>query len=136
MVHRKTPQATRRLLRGQTVGIDATTLEANAALHSIVRWDTGMGYETFLRRLAASSGIATPTRAELACMDRKRPKAVPSLQPLLENADLAIERGHARAACAGFPLPLRQPFRYPFENRRHVPLHSGPAARHHFAVLG
>ena len=37
MVRRKTPQATRRLLRGQTVGIDATTLEANAALHSTVR---------------------------------------------------------------------------------------------------
>ena len=57
-----------------TVGIDATTLEANAALRSIVRRDTGAGYETFLRQLAAASGIATPTRAELARLDRKRPK--------------------------------------------------------------
>ena len=63
-----------RLVRGQTVGIDATTLEANAALRSIVRRDTGASYETFLRQLAAASGIATPTRAELALLDRMRPK--------------------------------------------------------------
>ena len=62
------------LVKGQTVGIDATTLEANAALRSIVRRDTGAGYETFLRGLAAASGIATPTRAELARLDRKRAK--------------------------------------------------------------
>ena len=62
------------LVRGQTIGIDATTLEANAALRSIVRRDTGAGYETFLRQLAVASGIATPTRAELARMDRKRRK--------------------------------------------------------------
>ena len=62
------------LVGGKTVGIDATTLEANAALRSIVRRDTGAGYETFLRQLAAASGIATPTRAELARLDRKRPK--------------------------------------------------------------
>ncbi len=40
------------LVRGKTVGIDATTLEANAALRSIVRRDTGAGYDTFLRQLA------------------------------------------------------------------------------------
>ena len=62
------------LVRGQTVGIDATTLEANAALRSIVRRDTGAGYETFLRGLAEASGMSTPTRAELARFDRKRPK--------------------------------------------------------------
>ena len=61
------------LVRGKTVGIDATTLEANSALPSIVRQDTGARYETFLRQLAAASGIATPTRAKLARMDRKRP---------------------------------------------------------------
>ena len=60
------------LLRGKTVGIDATTLEANAALRSIVRRDTGEGYEEFLRRLAQESGIATPTREQLAKLDRKR----------------------------------------------------------------
>ena len=62
------------LVTGKTVGIDATTLEANAALRSIVRRDTGESYESFLRRLAEASGIATPTRAELARFDRKRPK--------------------------------------------------------------
>ena len=62
------------LVGGKTVGIDATTLEANAALRSIVRRDTGADYETFLRGLAAASGIPTPTRAELARFDRKRPK--------------------------------------------------------------
>ena len=62
------------LVRGKTVGIDATTLEANAALRSIVRRDTGESYETFLHGLAAASGIPTPTRAELARLDRKRPK--------------------------------------------------------------
>lgn len=62
------------LLKGKTVGIDATTLEANAAMRSIVRRDTGEGYEEFLRRLAEESGIATPTRAQLAKLDRKRAK--------------------------------------------------------------
>ena len=62
------------LVGGKTVGIDATTLEANAALRSIVRRDTGEDYETFLQGLAEASGITTPTRAELARFDRKRAK--------------------------------------------------------------
>ena len=60
------------LLKGQTLGIDATTLEANAALRTIVRRDTGEGYQEFLKRLAQESGIATPTREQLARLDRKR----------------------------------------------------------------
>ena len=59
------------LVKGRTVGIDATTLEANAALRSIVRRDTGESYEAFLTRLAEASGIATPTRADRARVDRK-----------------------------------------------------------------
>ena len=62
------------LLKGKTVGIDATTLEANAAMRSIVRRDTGASYEEFLRQLAQKSGIATPTREQLAKLDRKRKK--------------------------------------------------------------
>jgi transposase len=62
------------LLRGQTLGVDATTLEANAALRSIVRRDTGESYEKFLTDLAKASGIETPTREDLARLDRKRPK--------------------------------------------------------------
>ena len=62
------------LIKGKTIGLDATTLEANAALRSIVRRDTGEGYEEFLARLAKASGIGTPTRADLARLDRKRKK--------------------------------------------------------------
>ncbi len=62
------------LLSGKTVGVDATTLEANAALRSIVRRDSGDDYETFVRGLAEASGVETPTRAELARFDRKRKK--------------------------------------------------------------
>jgi len=60
------------LLRGKTIGIDATTLEANAAMRSIVRKDTGEGYQEFLTQLARESGIETPTREDLAKLDRKR----------------------------------------------------------------
>src|SRR5262245_35281317 len=62
------------LVKGKTVGIDATTLEANAALRSIVRRDTGESYQDFLTKLAEASGIETPTRADLARVDRKRKK--------------------------------------------------------------
>lgn len=66
--------AERGLLKGNTIGVDATTLEANAALRSIVRRETGEKYEDFLKRLAQESGIETPTREDLAKVDRKRPK--------------------------------------------------------------
>jgi len=62
------------LLQGKTVGVDATTLEANAAMRSIVRRDTGESYEEFLIGLAKASGIETPTREDLARLDRKRKK--------------------------------------------------------------
>ena len=60
------------LVKGKTVGVDATTLEANAAMRSIERRDTGESYEAFVRRLAEASGVETPTRAELARFDRSR----------------------------------------------------------------
>ena len=62
------------LLTGRTVAIDATTLEANAAMRSIVRRDTGESYQEFLTRLAAASGLQTPTREALARLDRRRKK--------------------------------------------------------------
>ena len=62
------------LLKGRTIGIDATTLEANAAMRSIVRRDTGETYQEFLTRLAKESGLKTPTRAALARLDRRRKK--------------------------------------------------------------
>src|SRR5713226_6324088 len=66
--------ADRGLLQGQRIAIDATTLEANAAMRSIVRRDTGASYEEFLRGLAKASGMETPTREDLARLDRKRKK--------------------------------------------------------------
>lgn len=62
------------LVKGKRIGIDATTLEANAAMRSIVRRDNGDSYEEFLKGLAQESGIATPTREDLARVDRKRKK--------------------------------------------------------------
>ena len=60
------------LVSGKTVGIDATTLEANAAMRSIVRKDTKQNYQEFLTELAKASGIETPTREDLAKLDRTR----------------------------------------------------------------
>jgi len=62
------------VVKGKTMGIDATTLEANAAMRSIVRRDNGESYEDFLKGLAKQSGIATPTREDLARLDRTRQK--------------------------------------------------------------
>lgn len=62
------------LLSGKTLGVDATTLEANAALRSIVRHDDGTGYEEWREELARASGTETPTRQDLAKLHRKRPK--------------------------------------------------------------
>lgn len=62
------------LVNGKTIAVDATTLEANAAMRSIVRRDTGESYQEFLTRLAKSSGIRTPSRAALARLDRQRQK--------------------------------------------------------------
>src|ERR1039457_381619 len=66
--------ADRALLAGKRIGIDATTLEASAAMRSIVRRDTGESYEEFLTGLAKESGIETPTREDLVRLDRKRKK--------------------------------------------------------------
>jgi transposase len=62
------------LVSGRTVSIDATTLEANAALKSIVRRDNGQSYNDYLKELAKTAGIENPTREQLARLDRKRKK--------------------------------------------------------------
>jgi transposase len=84
--------ADRGLLKGQRIAIDATTLEANAAMRSIVRRDTGESYEEFLRGLAKASGIETPTREELVRLDRKRKKRTSNREwksPADEDARIA-----------------------------------------------
>jgi len=62
------------LVSGRTVSIDATTLEANAALKSIVRRDNGQSYNDYLKELAQAAGMENPTREQLARLDRKRKK--------------------------------------------------------------
>lgn len=62
------------LVKGKTVSIDATTLEANAALRSLVRRDNGQKYDEYLKDLAKAAGIENPTREQLARLDRKRKK--------------------------------------------------------------
>ena len=60
------------LIRGERIGVDASTMEANAALRTIVRRDTGETYRVMLERLAKASGMATPTAEDLVRLDRKR----------------------------------------------------------------
>src|SRR3954452_2684757 len=60
------------LIKGDRIGVDASTMEANAALRAIARRDSGEGYREMLERLAEESGIATPTAEGLVRLDRKR----------------------------------------------------------------
>ena len=62
------------LLKGQTMGVDSTTLDANAAMKSIVRRDTGESYNGYLKRIAAAEGVDATDGAALRRMDRKRRK--------------------------------------------------------------
>src|ERR671929_347827 len=64
--------AWRGLVRGERIGVDASTMEANAALRAIVRRDSGEGYREMLARMAQESGIETPTAEDLIRLDRKR----------------------------------------------------------------
>jgi transposase len=60
------------LIKGERIGVDASTMEANAALRTIVRRDSGEGYREMLTRMAKESGIETPTAEELIRLDRNR----------------------------------------------------------------
>jgi transposase len=62
------------LVVGKTIGVDGTTLEANAAMRSIVRRDDGRSYDEYLTDLAKASGVETPVRDDLKRVDKKRKK--------------------------------------------------------------
>ena len=64
--------AERGLLKGERIGVDGSTMEANAALRTIVRRDNGESYRAMLTRMAQESGVETPTAEDLARFDRKR----------------------------------------------------------------
>ena len=64
--------AERGLVKGERIGVDGSTMEANAALRTIVRRDNGETYRQMLTRMAQESGIETPTMDDLVRLDRKR----------------------------------------------------------------
>jgi transposase len=64
--------AERGLMKGERIGVDGSTMEANAALRTIVRRDTGESYRAMLTRMAQESGVEMPTAEDLARFDRKR----------------------------------------------------------------
>ena len=79
------------LIKGKTIGVDSTTLEANAAMKSIVRRDTGESYMAYLKRLAEADGIDAKDAAALLRMDRKRKKKTSNedwKSPSDEEADI------------------------------------------------
>lgn len=75
--------ADRGLVKGERIGVDASTMEANAALRTLVRRDTGETHREMLTRMAKESGIETPTTEDLIRLDRKRKRKT------LSNADWA-----------------------------------------------
>jgi transposase len=79
--------AERGLVTGDRIGVDASTMEANAALRTIVRRDSGETYREMLKRMAEESGIATPSADDLVRIDRTRKGKT------LSNADWASTTG-------------------------------------------
>src|SRR6202163_2203274 len=79
------------LIKGKTIGVDSTTLEANAAMKSIVRRDTGESYMAYLKHLTEAEGIDAKGAAALLRMDRKGKKKTPNedwKSPSDEGAEL------------------------------------------------
>jgi transposase len=64
--------AQKKLLSGKTVGVDSTMLEADAAMKSIVRKDTGDDWKTYVKGLAEAAGLQNPTDEELRRFDKNR----------------------------------------------------------------
>ena len=75
------------LLKGKTVGVDSTLLEANAAMKSIVRRDTGEDWEAYVRGLAAAEGVELNSDDDLRKFDRKRKGKKASNQDWQSSSD-------------------------------------------------
>jgi transposase len=94
--------ARRGLVKGKTIGIDSTTLEANAAMKSIVRRETQEGYREYLKRLAEAEGAPATDAAALRRMDRQRPKKMRNEQwvnPHDREAEITrLKDGHTALA--------------------------------------
>jgi hypothetical protein len=66
--------AERKLLKGKTIAVDSTTLEANAAMKSLVRRATNEDWKSYVRRLMKAEGIEDPSDEDVRRFDRKRKK--------------------------------------------------------------
>jgi transposase len=68
--------AEKKLLSGKTVGVDSTTLEADAAMKSIVRRDTGENWKAYVTRLMREEGAIAqdeePSDEDARRFDRRR----------------------------------------------------------------
>jgi transposase len=119
------------LIRGERIGVDASTIEANAALRAIVRRDTGEGYREMLERLAKESGIATPTAEDLVRLDRQRQgKRLSNAEwasPTDPEARNRQAQGRAHASC--LQARARGRSRHRRHRRSRDPL--GRPGRHH-----
>ena len=81
------------LLKGKTVAVDATFLEANAAMKSIVRRDTGENWGEYIKRLAEEEGVENPSDDDARRLDRKRKKSVSNEEWVSEtDADSRIAK--------------------------------------------
>jgi hypothetical protein len=60
------------LIEGERIGVDASTMAADAALRTIVRRDSGETWRRMLHRMAEESGITTPSADDLVRLDRAR----------------------------------------------------------------
>ena len=79
--------AKHKLFSGKFLGVDSSTMEANASLKAIVRRDTGENYQEMLKRLAKESGIETPTAEQLIALDKKRQGKTLSNKEWLSQTD-------------------------------------------------
>ena len=79
-------------MKGERIGVDASTMEANAALRNIVRRDTGEGYRGMLEALGPGERIETPTAEDLARLDRKRKGKKLSNQDWVSRSDPEADR--------------------------------------------
>ena len=66
----------KKLLKGKSVAVDSTFIEADAAMKSIVRRDTGDSWKEYIRKLMAEEGIDDPTDEDIRKFDKKRKKKV------------------------------------------------------------
>lgn len=63
-------------MKGKMIGIDATTLEANAAMKSLERRAGHKDWQEYIEELAQAEGIENPRKEDLQRLDRSRKKKV------------------------------------------------------------